>query len=61
MKADNMYYVVQKLLANGAPLHGVGFQFHNKPPYLVTADDLIANIKRFNDLGLKSQFSEIDM
>lgn len=60
-KSDAIYAMVRMLLDQGVPIHGVGLQMH-----LCVWDDLhpasvAANIKRFNDLGLDVQITEMDV
>jgi endo-1,4-beta-xylanase len=75
-KAEFFYNFVKKLLADGIPIDGVGFQFHGiyppvfqNTPYesdrIMDLDTFLnnvdANIKRYHDLGLKVVFSEVDL
>jgi endo-1,4-beta-xylanase len=58
-KSDFIYAMVQDLLADGVPIHGVGFQMHlldgELPP------TLRENLQRFTDLGLRVQLTEMDV
>jgi endo-1,4-beta-xylanase len=60
-KSDALYALVKDLMAKGAPIDGVGFQFHidgrNTPDYAGIAK----NFKRFKDLGLELQVTELDV
>jgi endo-1,4-beta-xylanase len=58
-KSDSMYEAVKSMKARGIPIDTVGFQAHVK-----AGDDLssmAANIKRFKDLGVKVQITELDV
>jgi endo-1,4-beta-xylanase len=60
-KSDFLYEIVKKLLDKGTHLDGIGFQFHLKldnPPDYISVEE---NIKRFLDLGLEINFTEIDI
>jgi endo-1,4-beta-xylanase len=60
-KANALYALVKSLLAKGVPVHGVGFQCHvieETPPNFGA---LLQNVKRFADLGLEVQFTELDV
>lgn len=59
-KSDGLYNLVKKLVEQGVPLDGVGFQshfIHDQIDY----DSLEKNIQRFTALGLEVQFTEIDL
>jgi len=64
-KQDYFYDLVRRLLAEGAPLHGVGFQGHITPPfnpaYLPSGDEIAAAIDRFAALGLAVEITEVDV
>lgn len=58
-KTDALYELASGLLEQGAPLHGIGFQGH-----FVHGDvpeDLAENMRRFADLGLDVEISELDV
>ncbi|GHC82608.1 beta-xylanase [Nocardiopsis terrae] len=58
-KSDAYYELAQDLLAQGAPLDGIGFQGH-----LVSGQvpsDIQRNIQRFADLGLEVMITELDI
>ena len=59
-KSDFIYAMVQDLIAQGVPIHGVGFQMHHffGGPAPAT---LRQNLQRFVDLGLRVQLTEIDV
>lgn len=54
-----MYNMVKKLLADGVPIHGVGFQ----TDILLGANlvELQGNLKRITDLGVEVAITEIDI
>lgn len=58
-KSDSVYALLQRLLARGVPVHGVGLQAHFEvgtvPPTLA------ANIARFAALGLEVHITELDV
>jgi endo-1,4-beta-xylanase len=60
-KSDAIYALVKDLRQRDVPIHGVGLQMHvsiNNPP---NPEDVAANIKRLNDLGLEVQITEMDV
>ena len=61
-KSTAMYNMVQALLAQGVPIHGVGLQLHITPDqgYVSTAG-LDANIARLTALGLQVHLTELDV
>lgn len=61
MKADLYYTLAKELKEKKLPLDGVGFQFHIDMNYPPKNDSIYRNIKRFNDLGLVVDFTEIDV
>jgi GH35 family endo-1,4-beta-xylanase len=60
-KSDAVYRLMQDLLAAGAPLDGIGFQGHFSTKHYPSLLGLRANIKRFADLGLTVNVSELDV
>ena len=60
VKRDKIYKLVKSLKDAGVPIHGIGLQGHwaiNEPSEV----DLTNTIKRFVDLGLKIQVTELDI
>jgi len=60
-KSTGVYNLVKKLLAKGVPVHGFGAQFHlieDSPPNFTK---IYNNVKRFAELGLEVQFTEVDI
>lgn len=58
-KSDALYALAKQLLAQGVPLHGIGFQSH----FVVggVPSTMKANLKRFSDLGLEVSVTELDI
>lgn len=60
IKREKIYRLVKGLKDAGIPIHGVGLQAHwavNEP----TRGQLDSTLKRFGDLGLKVQITELDI
>jgi endo-1,4-beta-xylanase len=64
-KQDFFYDLVRDLVEAGAPLHGVGFQGHITPPFgpgfLPSREEIAAAVRRFADLGLAVEITELDV
>jgi GH35 family endo-1,4-beta-xylanase len=58
-KSDSAYALIQRLLARGVPIHGIGLQAHFQLGGVPTT--LAANIARFVALGLKVHITELDV
>ncbi|NJQ05754.1 endo-1,4-beta-xylanase [Streptomyces lonarensis] len=58
-KSDAMYRLVSSLLADGVPVHGVGFQSHMILGQMPAS--YRANLQRFSDLGLEVAVTELDI
>ncbi|MGI5429500.1 endo-1,4-beta-xylanase [Streptomyces sp. CA-179760] len=58
-KSDGLYNLARQLLAQGVPLHGIGFQAHFVVGRLPSS--MKANLKRFSDLGLEVSITELDV
>lgn len=61
-KSDRVYSMIKNLTESGCPIDGVGFQSHIDIGY----DDehyaaVRKNIQRYNDIGIKVHFTEIDV
>jgi len=59
-KSDAIYEMVRSLLSDGVPISGVGFQCHLDLKG-VSRQDMIANLRRFVDLGIQVQITELDV
>src|SRR3990170_2164229 len=60
VKREKIYKLVKGLKDAGVPIHGIGLQGHwavNEP----SRGQLDSTIKRFSDLGLKVQITELDI
>ncbi len=61
-KSDDVFAMLQRLVAIGAPVDGVGFQMHvnlaDAPP---SGAEVAANMARYEGLGLKVTISEMDV
>ena len=64
-KQDYFYELARGLVVAGAPLHGVGLQGHITPPfgpqYRPTQGEIAAAVRRFADLGLAVEITELDV
>ncbi|GAB2591742.1 endo-1,4-beta-xylanase [Spirosoma areae] len=59
-KRDRIYQLLKKLKDRKVPINGVGLQAHWSI-YEPTAPELEASINKFASLGLKIQFTEVDV
>jgi endo-1,4-beta-xylanase len=59
-KSDGFYAICQQYLADGVPLHGFGIQGHLGMQYEYP-NDIRDNVARFAALGLKVEFTEVDI
>jgi GH35 family endo-1,4-beta-xylanase len=60
-KSDDVYELVKDLKAKGVPITGVGFQAHIDAGFNVVSQRVLENYKRFRDLGLEIQITELDV
>jgi endo-1,4-beta-xylanase len=60
-KLDATVALVERLLAAAVPIHGVGFEMHVSTEIPPTGASLAAALKRFTDLGLRVNLSELDV
>jgi GH35 family endo-1,4-beta-xylanase len=60
-KSDKLYELLKELKEKGLPLNGVGFQFHVDGQYIPDWVSVAQNVKRFQDLGLEVQVTEMDV
>ena len=58
-KSDQVYEMVKGWLAEGVPIHGVGFQMHIKG--FLNPASVASNIDRLNALGLEVHITEVDI
>ncbi len=59
-KREKIYKLVKSLVDKGVPIHGVGLQAHWNV-YDPSMDELRSAIERYASLGLKLQFTELDV
>ena len=59
-KSDAIYAMVRDFRQRGVPIDGVGFQMHIANRHADLAS-ISANIKRFTDLGVQVQITEMDV
>ncbi len=59
-KSDALYTMVQDLLRQGVPIHGIGLQMHigDRPPDFASISE---NIRRFTALRLQVHITELDI
>ncbi|MEM2167923.1 MAG: endo-1,4-beta-xylanase [Candidatus Bathyarchaeia archaeon] len=60
-KSDAIYNLVKGLLEKGVPIHGVGLQMHTSLENPPSPEEVAANIKRLNELGLEVHITEMDV
>jgi endo-1,4-beta-xylanase len=60
-KSDDVYNLVRDLVAQGAPIGGVGLQMHLDAQSRPSAADIGRNIRRLSELGLLVNISEMDV
>ncbi|PWT74136.1 MAG: 1,4-beta-xylanase [Bacteroidetes bacterium] len=59
-KMERVYTLMKKLLAEGVPVQGIGLQAHWSI-YEPSGEELENAIRKFSSLGLKIQFTELDI
>ncbi len=60
-KSDAVYELVEGLLEDGVPIHGVGLQMHVSTEFAPSAADVATNIERLGELGLEVHITEMDV
>lgn len=60
-QSDAIYQVLQKLVENGVPVHGVGLQMHVGMHDVPNLGDVTANMTRLAALGLEIHITEMDV
>ncbi|HEX3478559.1 MAG TPA: endo-1,4-beta-xylanase [Kofleriaceae bacterium] len=60
-KSNAVYELVRGLIADHVPIDGVGFQMHLEAPTAPSTEEIVANLRRFTDLGLRVNVSELDV
>lgn len=59
--SNAMYTYVKDAKARGIPIDGLGMQMHIDGTHPPKKDDVIANMKRFGDLGVNVYVTELDV
>lgn len=59
--SNRMYDYIKGALARGVPIDGIGMQMHIDGTHPPVKDEVISNMKRFGDLGLKVYVTELDV
>ncbi|MDW8034357.1 MAG: endo-1,4-beta-xylanase [Nitrososphaerota archaeon] len=60
-KSNAIYELVKSLLEEGVPIHGIGLQMHVRVEWYPNPQSVAENIKRFRELGLKVEITEMDV
>ncbi len=60
-KSNGVYRLMKELVEAGVPIDGVGFQMHLSAEFAPTTEQMVENFKRFTDLGLTVNISELDV
>lgn len=60
-KSDAIYGLVQDLIAEKVPIHGVGLQMHVSLGYFPEPQQVAENMARLGDLGVRAQITEMDL
>lgn len=60
-KSDAIYALVKNLLQQGVPINGVGLQMHASIDSYPRPQDVLANMRRLEALGLEVQITEMDV
>ncbi|GMK45430.1 hypothetical protein PghCCS26_25580 [Paenibacillus glycanilyticus] len=59
-KRDRLYDLVKEMLGKGVPIDGVGHQTHISV-YNPSVTNIVDSMKKFRELGLDNQITELDM
>ncbi len=60
-KSDALYAIAQDFAARAVPLDGIGFQVHSDTRWPAAYSDLLANMTRLGNLGLRTDITEMDV
>src|SRR3569623_888367 len=60
-KSDAAIALVNSIKEGGVPIHGVGLQMHVDPRHWPAPERIRANLQRFAALGVKVEFTEMDV
>jgi len=61
MKTNAVYNFVKDMIDRGVPIDGVGLQYHLHTDKTVKYENVMETMKRFGDLGLEVQITEMDV
>lgn len=59
--SDAMYNYIKGALSRGVPIDGIGMQMHMDGVHPPVKDEVISNMKRFAELGVKVYVTEFDV
>ncbi len=59
--SDAMYNYIKDAKARGVPIDGIGMQMHIDGTHPPMKDEVVANMKRFGDLGVSVYVTELDV
>lgn len=57
----NMYTYIKEAKARGVPIDGIGMQMHVDGTHPPVKDEVIANMRRFGELGVEVYVTEFDV
>lgn len=60
-KSNAIYKMIEQFKKEGTPIDGIGFQFHTSLHQKFTQKELIKNMKRFSEIGVKVNITELDV
>jgi endo-1,4-beta-xylanase len=60
-KADGVFTLVQNLLAQGVPIHGIGMEMHTGLGWSPKPEELAENMRKIAGLGLMVHITEMDV
>lgn len=60
-KSDSIFLLVQRLLSDSVPIHGVGLQMHVSVERSPALYQIAANMERLSELGLQIHITEMDV
>jgi len=60
-KTNSVYNLVKDMVDRGVPIDGVGLQYHLHTNAYPTYENVIESMRRFGELGLDVQITEIDV
>ncbi|MDF2013286.1 endo-1,4-beta-xylanase [Priestia megaterium] len=60
-KSNAIFNMAKSLKEQGVPIDGVGFQMHSSITYKKNYEQIKENFKRYENIGLKTQITEMDV